>query len=57
MTRFKSKWARYGSKGGKAKGHKKRRAPDHYKRIAQLGVAARQAQARTSHQKTESGLP
>lgn len=39
--RFKSKWARFGSKGGKAKGPTKRRSKEHYERISALGVLAR----------------
>ena len=31
-----------GTKGGKAKGERKRRDKDHYKRIARMGVEARQ---------------
>lgn len=35
-----------GRKGGSAKGARKARTPDHYRRIAKLGAAARKAQTK-----------
>lgn len=34
-----------GIKGGKASGQRKKRSPDHYKRLSQLGVQARASKA------------